>query len=188
MVAASSKNLHRATVGVVVLAVLMIGLAVVIREATGSTAPHGGPAPSGSTVQAPIGATSATPAAPLCGTVLPTDSTGAPVPAPVLDEVVAVHAAACRHDFSALTSELDGTFDGGRSSGAVMSELRDRNGAELVILAQTLETSAQADQGGWVYCHPHGAVAIFSRGTTTHPATWSLFSVTGDNPGTYCVH
>ncbi|EWM19765.1 hypothetical protein [Kutzneria sp. 744] len=181
MRAAASTSLRRATIGVIVLAVLMVGLAVIIRETGGPATPQGAPPQSaapGSTGQSPTG-----PATPPCGTVAPADASGSPLPAPVLGEVTTVHKAACQHDFSTLASQ----FDAG-PHGQSIAELRERDGAELAILAQTLETPARADQGGWVYCHPHGAVAIFARGTNTHPGTWSFFSVAGNDPGSSCSH
>jgi hypothetical protein len=123
------------------------------------------------------------PAAPACGPVTTTDLTGHPLSEGFLGPVRAVHDAACHRDYAALAGLMDDPF-GTRSAEAALAELRANDGAPLTILAQTLESAAIADQGGLTYCHPHGAIAVFARGTPDHQGKLTDFSLTGNNPMT----
>jgi hypothetical protein len=99
----------------------------------------------------------------------------------LLDPVRAVHDAACHRDYSGVSRLMDRPF-GSRSPEEALTELQADNGAALTILAQTLEVTAIADQGGLVYCHPDGAIAIFARGTSVHQSKLVNFALTGDTP------
>ncbi|MET8847931.1 hypothetical protein [Amycolatopsis sp. NPDC004625] len=123
----------------------------------------------------------AAPAAPACGTVTTADLTGQPLDEGQLGPVRAVHDAACHRDYAALARLMDDPF-GTRSPDAALAELRANDGAPLTILAQTLEVAALADQGGLTYCHPHGAIAVFARGTPDHQGKLTDFTLTGTNP------
>ncbi|WP_146060440.1 hypothetical protein [Amycolatopsis sp. CA-128772] len=123
----------------------------------------------------------APPAAPACGPVTTADSTGRPLDERLLTPVRAAHDAACHRDYAALARLMDRPF-GTRSPDAALAELRENDGAPLTILAQTLEVPALADQGGLTYCHPHGAIAVFARGTPDHQGKLTDFTLTGDNP------
>ena len=95
--------------------------------------------------------------------------------------VAAVHDAACRRDYDGLLAAMEVPF-GTRSPAEALGELRTDDGVPLVVLAQTLETAPISGQGGLIYCHPHGAIAIFARGTLDRPGRWTSFTLTGDSP------
>jgi hypothetical protein len=117
---------------------------------------------------------------PTCGAVTAVDRTGRPVEVETLGLVRVVHEAACRHDYETLADLMDLPF-GTRTADQAIAELRANDGAPLTILTQTLETAAIADQGGLIYCHPHGAIAIFARGTSEHQWKFTDFSLTSDS-------
>jgi hypothetical protein len=121
------------------------------------------------------------PAAPACGPVTTAGLDGHPLGEQLLAPVRAVHEAACHRDYAALARLMDNPF-GTRSADAALAELRANDGAPLTILAQTLEATAIADQGGLTYCHPHGAIAVFARGTPDHQGKLTDFTLTADNP------
>ncbi|MEV4053488.1 hypothetical protein AB0J55_20040 [Amycolatopsis sp. NPDC049688] len=116
-----------------------------------------------------------------CGAITMTDRTGHALDEQLLAPVAAVHHAACQGDYEALAEWMDNPF-GTRSADAALAELRANDGAPLTILAQTLEATAIADQGGLTYCHPHGAIAVFARGTPDHQGKLTDFTLTADNP------
>jgi hypothetical protein len=118
--------------------------------------------------------------APTCGPVTAVDRTGRPVEVETLGLVRVVHEAACQHDYETLADLMDHPF-GTRTADEAIAELRANDGAPLTILAQTLEAAAVADQGGLIYCHPHGAIAIFARGTSEHQWKFTDFSLTADS-------
>lgn len=118
---------------------------------------------------------------PACGPVTTVDRTGRPVDVDTLGLVRVVHEAACHQDYETLAELMDHPF-GTRTAGEAVAELRANGGAPLTILAQTLEAAAIADQGGLIYCHPHGAIAIFARGTSEHQWKFTDFSLTPDGP------
>ena len=66
----------------------------------------------------------------------------------VLHHVRAVHDA-CRRDYNGVSHSMDRPF-GSRSPEAALAELQANNGTALTILAQTLEVTAIAGQGGLV--------------------------------------
>ncbi|MFG1646948.1 hypothetical protein ACGFMK_42285 [Amycolatopsis sp. NPDC049252] len=117
---------------------------------------------------------------PTCGPVTTVDQAGRPVDVDTLGLVRVVHEAACQHDYETLAELMDHPF-GTRTADEAIAELRANDGAPLTILAQTLETAAIADQGGLSYCHPHGAIAIFARGTSEHQWKFTDFSLTPDS-------
>jgi hypothetical protein len=121
------------------------------------------------------------PAAPACGPLTTTDLDGHPLADGFLAPARAVHDAACHRDYAALGRLMDNPF-GTRSPAEALTELRANDGAPLTVLAQTLESTAVADQGGLTYCHPHGAIAVFARGTPDHQGKLTDFTLTGDNP------
>ncbi|EOD64900.1 hypothetical protein H480_29496 [Amycolatopsis vancoresmycina DSM 44592] len=112
----------------------------------------------------------------MCGAIRMVDRTGRPIAEQLVVPVAAVHDAACHRDYEALSEWME------NPSGTRMAELRANDGAPLTILAQTLEGAAITDQGGLTYCHPHGAIAVFSRGTPAHQGQLTVFTLTGDNP------
>jgi hypothetical protein len=118
---------------------------------------------------------------PACGPVTAVDQTGRLVDDETLGLVRVVHEAACQHDYETLAELMDHPF-GTRTADEAVAELRANDGAPLTILAQTLEAAAIADQGGLIYCHPHGAIAIFARGTSEHQWKFTDFSLTPDSP------
>ncbi len=119
-----------------------------------------------------------------------TAATVLPDPAPVTEPdcqlitedavVAAVHDAACRKDYAALRRPMSAEFS---FNGYLYpaEELIARWHAEdpesmnLDVLARTLESPVRVDQGGQTFCSTSGAVAVFSRGTTTQPPEWSMF-------------
>jgi hypothetical protein len=121
---------------------------------------------------------------PRCPPIATVDSTGAPLEQAWLDQVRAIHDAACRYDYDALKREMDPLFysdysqspDDAWSSEAVISTWRknDPEGIVLDLLAETLQTKGQLDQGGLDYRHD-GAIVVLPRGTHDHPFGWSIF-------------
>jgi hypothetical protein len=118
---------------------------------------------------------------PACGPVMTVDQTGQPIAVDTLGLVRVVHEAACHHDYDTLAELMDHPF-GTRTADEAIAELRTNDGAPLTILAQTLEAAAIADQGGLIFCHPHGAIAIFARGTSEHQWKFTDFSLAPDSP------
>ncbi|MEV7094238.1 hypothetical protein AB0M80_15535 [Amycolatopsis sp. NPDC051045] len=118
---------------------------------------------------------------PTCGPVTAVDRTGRPLEVETLGLVRVVHEAACHHDYETLADLMDHPF-GTRTADEAIAELRANDGASLTILTQTLEAAAIAGQGGLIYCHPHGAIAIFARGTSEHQWKFTDFSLTADSP------
>lgn len=116
------------------------------------------------------------PLTPPCGAVTTTDDQNIAIPDAVLTQVTAVHDAACRRDYDQLLTMMDTPF-GDRQPAEALVELRANDGAPLTILTQTLEVNPIIGQGGLVYCHPHGAVAVFARGTLSRPGMWTDFSL-----------
>jgi hypothetical protein len=59
-------------------------------------------------------------------------------------------------------------------------KLHDADGTVLQALAETLENQPVADQGGYTFCSPGGAVLIIGRAVLEHPGVWSGFDPTGN--------
>ncbi|MDQ7807577.1 hypothetical protein Q5425_27900 [Amycolatopsis sp. A133] len=138
-------------------------------------------APAGDAALAPSHAPVSSRDKPACGSVATTDVAGNAVNDALLTPVRSVHDAACRRDYSGVSRLMDRPF-GSRTPEAAVAELQADNGASLTILTQTLEVAAIADQGGLIYCHPHGAIAIFARETSEHQSKLTDFAITGDSP------
>lgn len=157
---------RRALAWSITAAVLILALAVAIRVHRESEQPQASPTG---------------PVKPQCATVKTTDSTGASLVDSFLTKVTTVHEAACRRDYDGLLAMMESPF-GTRPPSEALDELRADDGAPLIVLAQTLETAPISGQGGLIYCHPHGAVAIFARGTLDRPGRWTSFTRTGNSP------
>jgi hypothetical protein len=123
-----------------------------------------------------------------CGEVATTDAYGNPLPA-IEPLVRGIHDAACRRDFPALLPFMADSFGyAGYPKQDVVAEW-ERQGSDgllLQTLAETLEMRAVGDQGGWYFCHPGGAVAVFARGTYDRPGMWSDFDLTRTRIPTAC--
>jgi hypothetical protein len=113
-----------------------------------------------------------------CGTAVTTDVGGEPIG--VAELVRGIHDAACRGVYSELLPFMDDSFGGFPKAEVVDGWMtQDPDGDMLATLAQSLETPALADQGGNYYCHPNGAVVVFSRGTYDRPGGWGDFDPSG---------
>ena len=113
-----------------------------------------------------------------CGTATTTYSGGEPIG--VADLVSDIHDAACRGDYAALLPLMDETFGGFPKQEVVDGWMTQDSGGDVArTLAQTLETPALGSQGGDYFCHPDGAVAVFSRGTYDTPGSWSDYDPSG---------
>jgi hypothetical protein len=124
------------------------------------------------------------PASRACQAVSDTDSSGQPLPTFYLDQVQAVHDAACRRDFDALAQQMDTPFQG-RTPAELAAQWRQAGPGDPRIdaLTTTLEGKGMLTQGGLVFCHTNGGVAIFGRGTNDRPGKWTDFYV---SPGAAC--
>jgi hypothetical protein len=109
------------------------------------------------------------------------DTTGTALPAFWLDRVRAVHDAACRRDYDALTQQMSDPFRR-LPPRMVADEWRSSSGKiHLDVLAATLETVGHLDQGGLVFCQQNGAYAVFARGTHDRSGEWNDFDLVRDN-------
>lgn len=107
---------------------------------------------------------------PACGTVAADDATGAPLAAAWRDLVIEIHDAACRGELSSVESYMGELYEGDRGD-----VLGANGGGPLTVLAETLEQPGDVSQGGLIYCHPHGASAIFARDVAGVDAGWTAF-------------
>jgi hypothetical protein len=166
---------RRALTWSVTAAVLILAIAVAVRVHRGSGQPP-------ESLPAPVPAPGITTLVrPQCAAIKTTDATGASLRDSAVALVATAHDAACRRDYDGLLAVMETPF-GTRSPAEALGELRADDGAPLVVLAQTLETAPISDQGGLIYCHPHGAIAIFARGTLDRPGRFTSFTLTGDSP------
>lgn len=105
-------------------------------------------------------------------------------------EVMAVHDAACRGDYSALQGLMAEPFAFNEfvaPAAEVIEQwkIEDQQGVYLELLARVLESPVVPTQGGPVFCGDSGAIAVFSRGTAAMPMVLSEFTMPGfpDNTG-----
>lgn len=124
-----------------------------------------------------------------CGVVPTTDQNGRPLLHRLEPTVLAIHDAACRHDYQALIPHMAPVFGptmASREQVIATWQAEDPDGGWLDVLAETLETPIRGGQGGAWFCHPDGAVAVFPRGTVDRPGMWSDFDPTGHRLSSTC--
>jgi hypothetical protein len=162
----------------VVLALpLLVGLYWGARVVTGELLADDSPVPNGAAEG--TSSTTAPPSPPVfeCRDISVVDITGKPLPSVWLDQVRAVHDAACRRDYDALARQMGNPFRRLPPDAVVDEWRRDPSNTDLDVLVVTLETKGYLDQGGLLFCQRNGAYVVFARGTLEHPAGWNDFDV-----------
>jgi hypothetical protein len=117
-----------------------------------------------------------------CRDIATVDNSGQPLAELYLENVRAVHEAACHHDYAALAKQMDSDFYHFQEISAEYVietwQREDPAGIYLEVLAATLEIQGKLSQGGLTFCGINGATVIFARGTYEHPGKLIEFEET----------
>jgi hypothetical protein len=172
-------------VGAIVLVGFGFGVFYLTKELFSGEAQGTAEAGAGQSATTPISTAEESPSIE-CGEIATTSAHGYPLGE--LEPLVrGIHDAACRGDYAGLLPFMETTFNSTPREEAVAEwEREDSDRRILQTLAETLEVPPVGDQGGQYFCHPDGAVAVFPRGTITHPGMWSMFDLVGQDRPAAC--